>query len=348
MVDFAVKTFPIVVVPHPDPETIQLECGRIGDYFVVFGKGQYQTGDTVAYIPEDSIVPHSLLVEMELEGRLSGSQKNRVKAIKLRGQLSQGLVYPMPNCAIGEDVTELLGITKYEPILPEHARGDRWNARGMTKKYDIENIKMYPDVFLDGEEVVFTEKIHGSLCCMGKYDGTPIVASKGNSASGLGFKVDEGVNDSNWYVQQYRAYQTQLIALEERLVDISNVFYVFGEIYGAGIQDLHYDGTKKKQFRVFDIWVGSPMFGKFMDYHSMVEMCDGLFETVPFLYWGPFSKERLAEYTDGQSMIGDHIREGIVVKPVHEGKDAEIGRRILKSVSETYSLRKNKNRTDYQ
>ena len=61
MATFAVKVFEITVEPHPDPETTSLECARIGDYRVVIAKGKYKTGDKVAYIPEDSLLPEKMI-----------------------------------------------------------------------------------------------------------------------------------------------------------------------------------------------------------------------------------------------------------------------------------------------
>ena len=108
MSEFEVKTYPVIIERHPDADL--LELARIGDYYSIVLKGQFQTGDTCAYIPEASIVPDSLIAKMGLEGKLAGRAHNRVRAIKLRGILSQGLVYPMPDHPQGMDVAEILGI----------------------------------------------------------------------------------------------------------------------------------------------------------------------------------------------------------------------------------------------
>ena len=335
MVEFAVKTYAVTIEPHPDADL--LECARIGDYFTVVGKGQMQTGDVAAYIPEASVVPDKLIAEMELEGKLAGSKKNRVKAIKLRGVLSQGLVYPMPGREIGEDVTEQLGIVKYEPPIPSHMAGQVQNSFGKTLKFDIENIKLYPNVFEDGEEVVFTEKLHGTWCCMGFFEDTAIVSSKGISDKGLSFKMEEGVNITNLYVQHFRANATMIERIGRRLN--TDTFYVLGEIFGKGVQDLHY-GLEKPNFRVFDIFVGEPAIGRYLDYDEMRDAINGDLDMVPLLYRGPFSRSVVDEYTNGVSTLAGHIREGLVIRPVVEDRHFEIGRKLLKSVSENYLLRK--------
>ncbi len=202
MSTFAVKVFSIIVEPHPDPETERLECARIGDYRVVVEKGHHSTGDKVAYIPEDSLMPENLITAMGLEGKLAGSKKDRVKAVKLRGQISQGLVWPMPNREIGDDVAAELGITKYEPPLPASMSGDPTNARGMTLEFDIESFKLYPHLFNVGEEIVLTKKIHGAWTCMGLYESIPIVTSKGLSAKGIAYRIDNTQNPKLIYHQQ--------------------------------------------------------------------------------------------------------------------------------------------------
>ena len=137
-------------------------------------------------------LPDWLIAELGLEGKLAGSKKNRVKAVKLRGSLSQGLVYPVSDgmirgrqVAAGDDVTELLELVKYEPPIPISMQGEVRAAHGATLKYDIEDFKKYPQEFRDGEPVVITEKLHGTWCCLGWHPehGT-IVTSKGMSDKG--------------------------------------------------------------------------------------------------------------------------------------------------------------------
>ena len=66
-------------------------------------------------------------------------------------------------------------------------------------------------------------------------------------------------------------------------------------------------------------------------------------ERVPSLYVGPFSMEKVVEYTSGKTTLGSNlnqIREGIVIRPLDERYEDELGRVMLKSVSEAYKLRK--------
>src|SRR6185312_807199 len=103
MSSFEVKIHRIKVEAHPNAD--RLEIGRIvgQDYQFIVGKGQFTDGSLFVYIPEAAIVPDWLLEEMGLVGKLNGLAKNRVKAQKFRGVLSQGLAYEPPSVKAGKN-----------------------------------------------------------------------------------------------------------------------------------------------------------------------------------------------------------------------------------------------------
>lgn len=364
MSTFEARVYKLTIEPHPNADKIEL--ARVGDYRAIVAKGQFKTGDLGVYIQEGSVVPEWVLVKMNLVGKLAGKSHNRVKAIKLRGILSQGLVYPVETIAgipyieipmpgtddfykyaiIDEDVAAELGITKYEPPIPVHMAGEVFNAHGYTLSYDIENIKKFPDVITAGEDVIVTEKLHGTWTCFGYHPDVeiPIVTSKGLSGQGLAFK-DSLNNIDNLYMRALRATtnvagKTVLDRVREQVGSDTPV-YLLGETYGKGVQDLHY-GLSKPAFRAFDIYVGSPGHGRYLCGRDFLSICKyANVETVPVLYDGPFNKELVAELTDGKDNItGSHIREGVVIRPsLMDRYDNVLGRVILKSVSEYYLLR---------
>lgn len=261
-----------------------IELAKIREYRAVVKKGVFAVGDKVAYIPEASLLPPELIEKMGLVGRLAGSEKNRVKAIKLRGQLSQGLVLPAdPEWEIGQDVAEVLGITKWEVPIPPHLRGNVVNAMvPYTMTYDVENFKNFPDLIFDDEPVVVTEKIHGTCCIFtllpeentfvrsfnpiiapASYDRetgvlTPAVrgdqitvlvefyaASKGLSKQGLVFVPEE--NPDNVYVHAAIRYDIKNRMKSSSLVQSflkNGPVHILGEVYGPGIQDLGYSKEK--------------------------------------------------------------------------------------------------------
>lgn len=371
MASFSVEVYKVKVEPHGNADSLELAV--IGEYRSIIRKGQYKDGDLVAYIPEAAMVPQTLLTEMGLEGRLAGSEKNRVKAIKLRGVMSQGLVYPARIGWIeGQDVTEELGITKYEPRIPAQFAGEQGSLKpreihGLTQtqgtlsvKFDIENFKKYNTLFEEGEEVVITEKIHGSFSCYGAVpedyhnpdllQGKYAVSSKGLISKGI-FLKDNDANANNTYIKAAKKFRLGEIAdlirsnlngrpnkyKSGRMGDVGPV-WIMGEVYGRSVQGEMAYGVESGDvsFRAFDIKVGGQymdydLFLSFMNYHGI--------PTVPLLYRGSFSKEKLLELTSGKETVtgnGMHIREGVVVKPVHERVDHKIGRAILKSVSDAY------------
>lgn len=367
---FEVKVYKLKIEPHNNADTLELAI--VGDYRSLVRKGEFHTGDLGVYIPEGSIVPDWLIERLGLVGKLAGPQHNRVKAVKLRGIVSQGLIYPLkpfpsgvtmidfdasgvtPNCPYGTlpviegaEVSQLLGITKYEPPIPVHMSGEVFSAFGYTLNYDIENIKKFPTTIPEGEMVLITEKLHGTWTCFGYHPDIdhPIVTSKGLSGQGLAFKINEA-NICNLYLRSLvnsadADGNDVLDRLQKEIVKDLPV-YILGETYGKGVQDLEY-GLSKPHFRAFDIYVGTPGNGRYVPGHEFMTLCrKANIETVPILYHGPYSKERVVEFTNGKDNItGSHIREGIVIRGLLDDKrDSELGRVILKSVSDAYLLRK--------
>jgi RNA ligase (TIGR02306 family) len=317
---------------------------------------------------------------MGLTGKLAGKAHNRVKAIRLRQILSQGLVYGLDSgpdgsshltymqpesdtlahesgIVEGDDVTDLLGITKWEPVIPASMMGEVWDASGKTVKYDIENWKNHPDILEDGEPVVMAEKIHGTFAAFGKVAFDYIVHSKGLGGRGLAFKLNEA-NANNLYVRQFQqAGGKQILdAIVEYInYDSGQVFlsdrpypepiFILGEIFGKGVQDLDY-GFNKPEFRIFDIKSGDD----YLDYDYIVKMISDInasgavnIQMAPVLYTGPFSKDVMETYTNGKETVSGsvtNVREGIVIRPAVERRDDTIGRVMLKSVSVDYLLRK--------
>ena len=381
MAEFEVNVVKIDdVIEHPDAD--RLTIVKIGGYNCIANKKEdgswrYQASDLVVYIPEQAVVPESLLKELNFwdeekgKGILAGSKGDRVKAIKLRGIFSQGILMPVKQqmfgvgitdkyetryfireteVEIGQDVSEILGIKKYEPPIPTQMAGQCWNASGMTLKFDIENIQKHNEIFEEDEEVFVTEKLHGTWTCMGisRQVGSDtwhkIVTSKGMSAKGLAFKDNEE-NESNLYMRMLKATEDEngndvLERIMQMNGDSNDPVYLLGETFGRGVQDLAY-GEMQPTFRGFDIYVGHPGQGRYMGPDEKKTMFEYLnIPMVPELYRGPFSMEKMEELRDGQDFSGSNIREGIVILPVEERRDDTIGRVQLKFVSPKYLMRK--------
>ena len=350
------KIVRVTVIPHPDADAIEL--AQVGGYVSVVRKGEFKTGDLAVYIPEDFVVPNDILSRLGLEGRLAGSGKNRVKAIRLRGVLSQGIVGSFASLGIsgeeGEEVGDRLGIVKYEPPIPVAMAGEVFNAgRELTLDFDVQNWKSYPDILREGEYVIFTEKLHGTctiIAVLPYKDAHPeafgekrniLIMSKGLGAKGLAFKNNER-NQSNLYVRATRALVARINEVQRDTTGVVVPNFILGETFGPGVQDLTYGNGVG--FRVFAAAYGYRGDQRYQSW-SFVEgsfKAQFNFETVPVLYRGPFSVAAMREHTDGKTAMGaDHIREGIVMVPAVERTDPRSGRVCLKSVSADYLTRKN-------
>lgn len=383
----------------------RIELAVIGEYRSIVAKGSFAPGDLAVYLPEASVLPEWLIVKLNLVGKLSGGQKNRIKAIKLKGCLSQGILLALDTVVVddagdpflgtiwapeqapvgvaeGDDVAEFLGVKKYDPaeaMDPAQRKkfyGHCVNIFGKTVKYDLENWKKHPRIFAEGDDVVITEKLHGTMCCFAYYPGLDhpdlphdtFVYSKGLGAGGNVFKWtnDDGNPAENVYLKAFRSLTTldtysgtngdgdeEEFAYDVGVIDrvMSELFlnpdrafqpiYLFGEVYGIGVQDLGY-GADTPQFRAFDIWVGDRNTGRFLNTAEKFAVFEAAaIPHVPVLYTGPFNRDIMLSLTDGKTTLGGgHIREGVVITAAVEETIHRFGRKILKNVSGDYLTRK--------
>jgi RNA ligase (TIGR02306 family) len=340
-----------VLTVHEHPNADALELAQVGLYRAVVAKGAYRTGEAAVYIPEQSVLPPDLIEELGLTGRLAGGEANRVKAVRLRGELSQGIVCRpkaladvdlAQAAAEGTDFAERLGITKWVPPVPPTMDGEVESAPGLLPWVDIENIQRYPDIFAPGEPVVLTEKLHGTACLLTHVadEGRVFVSSKGFGAKSLALKEDP----RNLYWRAVRGHGVAEAAarLCERL-GASRVG-IFGEVYGAGVQDLSYGADGRRDtlgYAAFDVSAEVDGTVRWLDAAQLLE---GELPVVPRLYAGPYDIERVLEFASGRETVsgrGLHLREGVVIRPAVERYSAVTGgRAIAKAVSPAYLTRK--------
>ncbi|MEV6117245.1 RNA ligase (ATP) [Streptomyces sp. NPDC052109] len=340
-----------VLTVHEHPNADALELAQVGLYRAVVAKGAYRTGEAAVYIPEQSVLPPGLIEELGLTGRLAGGEANRVKAVRLRGELSQGIVcrpealadVDLPRAAAeGTDFAARLGITKWVPPVPPTMDGDVESAPDLLPWVDIENIQRYPGIFTPGEPVVLTEKLHGSACLLTYVadEGRVYVSSKGFGAKSLALKEDP----RNLYWRAVRGHGVAEAAarLCERLG--ASRIGVFGEVYGAGVQDLSYGADGRREtlgYAAFD--VSAEVDGR-VRWLDAAELLQEELPVVPRLYAGPYDIERVLEFASGRETVsgrGLHLREGVVIRPAVERYSTVTGgRAIAKAVSPAYLTRK--------
>ncbi|MFF8838053.1 RNA ligase (ATP) [Streptomyces sp. NPDC015130] len=341
-----------VLTVHPHPNADALELAQVGLYRAVVAKGAYRTGDTALYIPEQAVLPAALVDELGLTGRLAGKDSDRVRAVRLRGELSQGIVC-RPGALAGTDLeraaaertdfAEALGITKWVPPVPTTMNGDVEAAPDLLPWVDMENLQRYPDIFEPGEPVVLTEKLHGTACLLTWHaeEGRVQVSSKGYGAKGLALQEDP----RNLYWRAVHAHG--LPALAERLAARLGARRVglFGEVYGAGVQDLTYGSDARSGtvgYALFD--VSAEIDGQ-VHWLTPAEVLDpGEVPLVPSLYSGPYDLDTVLAHATGRETVSGreaHLREGVVIRPATERYSPVVGgRAIAKAVSPAYLTRK--------
>ena len=327
---------------HPNAD--RLDIIKVLGYSVVTGRDEFKVGDAVIYFPPDMLIPDHVANDMGVGTYLKfavfpgDAQKTqcRISACRLRGVPSYGFVLgTCTSVAFGADVTAYYSGMKYEPPA-RVLGGDCLPPDEEFHQYtNIENIRRFSNVFVEGDAVRITEKIHGTNCRLGIIKGELVAGSHKTR------RVEGDPRTMYW--QPMAIVEPLLRGLYENNL-VNGDIIIFGEIFGQGIQDMDY-GQSVPSFRAFDISVD----GQYLNDSTFRHLCENYdINMVPLLYDGPFSKEIVDELTDGHTTISQETRskfkgrEGIVIKSLFEGTmGGKSGRRkILKSVSVDYHSRK--------
>lgn len=230
-----------------------IEIVKIDGWQCVAKKGEFKPGDQAAYFEIDSFLPEgderfSFLAGRGVQTNGDGKKGYRLRTIKLRGQLSQGLALPASlfdsefKQYSGDDLAEAIGVTKWEPALPAQLAGQ---AKGLfpsfLKKTDQERIQNVPGVLNDKFHIYeVTQKLDGSSCSIYWNNGEFGVCSRN-----LELKETDG--NSFWLVaNRYK--------LREQLSSLGMNICLQGELVGPGIQGNPH-GLKQVDFYLFDIWL---------------------------------------------------------------------------------------------
>lgn len=332
-----IKIGEIYKVPNSD---FLYQTTVLGGYVVIFKENQFKTGDLASYIPVDTVCPNSKYFEFL-------GDKKRIKAKKLRGVFSLGLLIEAPpNMMEGDFVIDYFNLTKYvyeeEQEALGHLRGNSshhpkgWNI----PYYELKALRQYHKALVPGEEVILTEKIEGCNIAVG-YDLENNFWVKSRN---IYLKEDEYNLSNNMYWKTVTNYD-----LKNRLTSMPGYIFFF-ELYGQ-VKKFTYDCFIKNniiypKLRLFDIWDIKNM--KYLNWSSLEEISKMLkLETVPVLYRGPWTpnyienniqKNDLWKFAEGKSTIGDCVREGFVLKTPSERFDNHFNRIALKHKGEDYYM----------
>jgi RNA ligase (TIGR02306 family) len=353
------------VYNHPSADKLDVVT-VLNDYPVITKRDEYKVNDLVAYICIDTIVPDTIDYHFlcpkayekyeengEIKQRMIGPkfpvgsvpEKYRViKAKKILGIYSQGMVVPFPTQAfpeltVGDSVVEALQLKKHEeeeednlPIVKARGANAAPPPKGFSiPHYDLDGARKYINCLLPDEEIVLCEKLHGcnfSAC----HDGEKLYVKSRNF-----YKKSDP--DDLWFAAAMR------LDLENKLKDYPHLAF-FGEIVG-NVKGFRYDaeiinGQLIPQVHFFDIY--NTKTQRYLDYDDYRSTCKALdLKVVPELYRGLWTnKDEMYALAERQSTINPkHIAEGWVLSTVKERFEPKLNSRMkIKLISEQYNLSK--------
>lgn len=311
----------------------KIQAYQVDGWVVVDGKGKYSIGDMIVYLEPDSFVPHALAPFLTKSGHTpkvyQDVEGQRLKTIKLRGVLSQGLILPLDLAGSafagskfdegqefsefffeGSDVTELLGILKWEKELPACLRG---TAKGnfpteipKTNQTRIQNLRNFDQLKSEHYWEV-TEKLHGSSATYYlDANGVFHVCSRN-------IDLIETEGNSFWEIAKRYNIEAQLRLIFEP----GEAVAIQGELVGPGINGNQY-GLTEVDFYVFDMY--SPTDGSYCPADCRRDIVAGFgLKHVPVIwtYYGienHITVNQLLETAEGTSKLNSSNREGLVFK----------------------------------
>lgn len=329
----AVRVIEIAEVrPHQNAE--RLEIVPIGGWQAVTRKGQFKPGDRAIYVEPDYVVP-TTAPEFAFLAR-EGKADHRLKAVKLRGVISFGLLIEVPDRlagkAVGDDVMADLGVSRYvPPARPFRGGSDDHELpfddrpQVIDSKFDIESLSNYGDLFMPGEPVHVTEKIDGGNARFVHVGGTLYMGSR-----------------SRWLRPDKDHFWSRACAASPGVADwcrANEGKVLYGEVYGP-VQSLKY-GLSEPRFIAFAARAQNGNWCNWSALRSSLMECG--VPAVPDLYEGPFDIEAIKALAEQDSRVGPpgHMMEGVVIVPMTERQDERVGRVALKHISQRFWLSDN-------
>ncbi len=319
---------------EPIQEAEFIELAVVGGWKVVVKKDEYQVGDLAIYVEIDAFLPEGNQLWQFLVDKSSrefeGVRGHVLRSVKLRGKVSQGLLLPLvENYPLGTDLTEALGIIKYEPPIPAQLAGKiKGRFPSVIPKTDQERIQNLADEWdeIKSKSYEVTEKVEGSSMTAYLIKGEFGVCSRN-----LNLLEDE--NNTLWKVAIAHNLEDKL-----RTIFADNAAFQ-GELIGEGIQGNYYK-IKGHKFLVYDIYDVAK--GEYLSPEFRSSLCEThSIDHVPVI-WEDFSLndsgdslETLIEMSNGLSKINQQKkREGMVFKSTNSSEQ----RTSFKVISNAYLL----------
>jgi RNA ligase (TIGR02306 family) len=236
-----------------------IEAAVVGGWVVVIKKGEFKAGDLAVYLEIDSWVPHAIapfLSKGQEPREFNGVKGERLRTVKLRGQVSQGLLLPIETAFPGSDrrfwwsqvnvdISERLGIQKWEAPIPAQLAGDVEGVfPTVVPKTDQERIQNLTEELKTWQSnSAFTWEVTEKL--------------DGSSMTVFVHGDREGVCSRNWALKETAGNTLWAVARREGLIEkirqTGRNLALQGELIGEGIQGNAYN-VKGQDFRLFDIY----------------------------------------------------------------------------------------------
>lgn len=332
---------------EPIPGADAIEKATVLGWNVVVKKGEFKVGDLCIYIEIDSLLPlrkeYAFLQSGGVKRMLHAGREvegYRLKTVRLRGQISQGIAFPLglfPSdlkvqdiWEEGNDVTDKLGIIKYEPPVPEGMAGKmRGNFPSFIPKTDEPRIQAYPELLERYQDVEFyvTEKLDGSSVTFYIMNDEFHVCSRNTD-------LFDTPDNLLWKVAKE-------MEIEKKLRDMGDNFALQGELVGGKVQGNPLKLTKPTIYfyNIYNI----PQ-GRYLDYNGFVTLAhDHGIQTVPVIdteYRVPVAVDDIVTYAIRLSVINPLVfAEGIVLRPLSEMRDDKIGRLSFKVINPEFLLK---------
>ena len=320
------------VLPHTNADS--LEIIRVLGWKVCVKKGEFKVGDLCVYAEIDSVFPD------RPEFEFLRNKSFRIKTVRLRGQVSQGIAFPisiLPDTDLvyyfeGQDVTNIIGVVKYEQVLHLGLGGE---IEGLfptfLKKTDETRAQAFP-VLLErykGARFYVTEKLDGSSMTVFVKDGEFGICSRN-------YKIRDTEGNAFWAT-------AKALNLPEKMVALGKNIAIQGELIGEGIQGNKYKikGRQFRPFNAYDIDASKRIDAvDLFSYSSLIGL-----ETVPLIdFWFVLnhSIDELVSYSEGKSKLNPETdREGVVIRSITEQIDEDLGDLSFKVISPNFLLKSN-------
>lgn len=286
-----------------------IETAAVLGWQLVVKKGEFQVGDLCVYCEIDSILPD------KPEFEFLKPRGMRIRTIRLRGQISQGICFPLSILPAGTpvaedvDVTEMLGVAKWEMPIPASLAGKvKGGFPGFLPKTDETRVQVLQPLLdaLAGEPCYIAEKLDGSSATYYLRNGEFGVCSRN-------LELLEDDTNTLWKV-------ARVFGIEEKLSALGGNFALQGEIVGEGINGnkLRLRGQTVRFFNLLDI--DRYAYLNFQEMSSVLDRLDlpmvpvldrhfALVNDIPKL---------VALATRRSAVSPDVWAEGIVIRPFKE------------------------------